>query len=154
MRISGVLALVFLCVFLGSMVGVGGGAFLNAPAFHIVAGLAAALSLLSFGFWDCLCGLGCLLLLVLKKAPFAVGPRHALIVKGMIVHLYAAGGVAVLVGAMQMLRQLDDPGKIGVGVAMCLLPVLYAALLAEFLFRPALHRVASLLVDEQGEGQA
>ena len=48
----------------------------------------------------------------------------------------AFGMVGTLIGLVQMLRQLDDPSKIGAGMATALLTTFYGALLANLLFIP------------------
>ncbi|MCK4375551.1 MAG: MotA/TolQ/ExbB proton channel family protein, partial [Candidatus Brocadiae bacterium] len=48
----------------------------------------------------------------------------------------AWGMIGTLIGLVQMLRQLEDPSKIGVGMATALLTTFYGALLANLLFIP------------------
>jgi len=48
----------------------------------------------------------------------------------------AFGMIGTLIGLVQMLRQLDDPSKIGAGMATALLTTFYGALLANLLFIP------------------
>ncbi|MGD2174216.1 MAG: motility protein A [Candidatus Brocadiaceae bacterium] len=48
----------------------------------------------------------------------------------------AFGMIGTLIGLVQMLRQLDDPSKIGGGMATALLTTFYGALLANLLFIP------------------
>lgn len=48
----------------------------------------------------------------------------------------AFGMIGTLIGLVQMLRQLDDPDKIGTGMATALLTTFYGALLANLLFIP------------------
>ena len=48
----------------------------------------------------------------------------------------AFGMIGTLIGLVQMLRQLDDPSKIGVGMATALLTTFYGALLANLFFIP------------------
>jgi chemotaxis protein MotA len=48
----------------------------------------------------------------------------------------AFGMIGTLIGLVQMLRQLDDPSKIGSGMATALLTTFYGALLANLLFIP------------------
>ncbi len=48
----------------------------------------------------------------------------------------AFGMIGTLIGLVQMLRQLDDPSMIGVGMATALLTTFYGALLANLLFIP------------------
>jgi len=48
----------------------------------------------------------------------------------------AFGMIGTLIGLVQMLRQLDDPSKIGVGMATALLTTFYGALMANLFFVP------------------
>lgn len=48
----------------------------------------------------------------------------------------AFGMIGTLIGLVQMLRQLDDPSQIGVGMATALLTTFYGALLANLFFIP------------------
>ncbi len=48
----------------------------------------------------------------------------------------AFGMIGTLIGLIQMLRQLDDPSKIGSGMAVALITTFYGALLANLLFLP------------------
>ena len=144
MRVSGVLGLILLAALITSAIsfGSGAGAFLNVPSVVIVLSLPVALGLLSFGFWDL--GLGLFLVIAnpfLRVMPFAVRPRHAAVVKGLIAPVYAAAVIAVLIGGIQMLRAvtMDDLSYVGIGVATLLLVPFYAVLLAECLVRPALN---------------
>jgi chemotaxis protein MotA len=48
----------------------------------------------------------------------------------------AFGMIGTLIGLIQMLSQLDDPGNLGSGMAVALITTLYGALLANLLFIP------------------
>jgi chemotaxis protein MotA len=48
----------------------------------------------------------------------------------------AFGMIGTLIGLVQMLRQLDDPSKIGAGMATAILTTFYGALLANLFFIP------------------
>ena len=48
----------------------------------------------------------------------------------------AFGMIGTLIGLIQMLRQLDDPSKIGAGMAVALITTFYGALIANLLFLP------------------
>ena len=48
----------------------------------------------------------------------------------------AFGMIGTLIGLIQMLRTLEDPSKIGVGMATALITTFYGALLANLLFSP------------------
>ena len=48
----------------------------------------------------------------------------------------AFGMIGTLIGLIQMLRQLEDPSKIGAGMAVALVTTFYGALLANLLFLP------------------
>ena len=61
----------------------------------------------------------------------------------------AFGMIGTLIGLVQMLRELDDPSKIGVGMATALLTTFYGALLANLLFIP----LAGKLTTRSKEGE-
>jgi len=66
--------------------------------------------------------------------------RHALgqgILNAMAAFAPAFGMIGTLMGLVQMLATLDDPSKIGEGMAVALLTTLYGALMANILFLPA-----------------
>jgi chemotaxis protein MotA len=48
----------------------------------------------------------------------------------------AFGMIGTLIGLVQMLRQLDDPSKIGAGMAVALLTTLYGSLVANLVALP------------------
>ena len=66
--------------------------------------------------------------------------RHALgqsVLTAMGTYAPAFGMIGTLIGLVQMLTTLDDPSKIGGGMAVALLTTLYGALLANVVFLPA-----------------
>lgn len=66
--------------------------------------------------------------------------RHALgqsVLVAMGTFAPAFGMIGTLIGLVQMLTTLDDPSKIGGGMAVALLTTLYGALLANVVFLPA-----------------
>lgn len=66
--------------------------------------------------------------------------RHAMgqsILTAMGTFAPAFGMIGTLIGLVQMLATLDDPAKIGEGMAVALLTTLYGALLANVVFLPA-----------------
>jgi chemotaxis protein MotA len=63
----------------------------------------------------------------------AIEARHALgkkLIDGAATAAPAFGMIGTLVGLVQMLRKLDDPSKVGAGMAVALLTTLYGALIA------------------------
>lgn len=52
----------------------------------------------------------------------------------------AMGLIGTLIGLVQMLGQLDDPAKLGPGMAMALLTTLYGAVLSHMVFLPLANR--------------
>ena len=65
--------------------------------------------------------------------------RHAMgqsILVAMGTYAPAFGMIGTLIGLVQMLATLDDPSKIGEGMAVALLTTLYGALLANMVFLP------------------
>ncbi|MFO8006460.1 MAG: motility protein A [Candidatus Brocadiia bacterium] len=61
----------------------------------------------------------------------------------------AFGMIGTLIGLVQMLRQLDDPSKIGVGMATALLTTFYGALLANLLFIPLAGKLRTRSKEEE-----
>jgi len=62
---------------------------------------------------------------------------------------WGAGLVGLLLGVVLMLLNLDDPSRIGPGMAVALLPALYGALLAEFLFAPLRQVLANRVIERE-----
>src|SRR5690554_527423 len=53
----------------------------------------------------------------------------------------AFGMIGTLIGLIQMLSQLDDPGNLGSGMAVALITTLYGALMANLLFIPLANKL-------------
>ena len=62
--------------------------------------------------------------------------RGQKVFKGMGASAPAFGMIGTLIGLVQMLTTLDDPSKIGPGMAVALLTTFYGALLANLVFLP------------------
>lgn len=60
----------------------------------------------------------------------------------------AMGLIGTLIGLVQMLGNLDDPGAIGPAMAVALLTTLYGALLAHLVFVPLAAKAERLISDE------
>ncbi len=58
------------------------------------------------------------------------------------------GMIGTLIGLVQMLRTLDDPGKIGGGMAVALLTTLYGALIANLLCLPLAGKLEARSAEE------
>ena len=65
------------------------------------------------------------------------------------------GGLFTLVGAVQMLQNLDDPSVIGPALAVAILSLLYAALLSGFVFMPLVrfHASEARAISEKDEDE-
>ncbi len=61
----------------------------------------------------------------------------------------AFGMIGTLIGLVQMLRTLDDPSQIGVGMATALLTTFYGALLANLLFIPLAGKLRTRSREEE-----
>jgi len=149
MRISGVLSFVLLLAIVGAaMVTGGSGAFLSAPALLICVGVTGLLGVLSFGSRALWAGLSSVWLLFVSGSSHGPSPLKAGVLRGLIVHAYASAALGVLIGLIQMLRAVgpgpDSAVMLMRGTAVLLLCPLYAVLLAELLFRPALHLVKAV----------
>lgn len=60
----------------------------------------------------------------------------------------AFGMIGTLIGLVQMLRQLDDPSKIGIGMATALLTTFYGALAANLFFIPMSGKILTRSKEE------
>jgi len=60
----------------------------------------------------------------------------------------AFGMIGTLIGLIQMLRDLDDPDMIGMGMAVALTTTLYGTLLANLLFNPVANKLEEWNRDE------
>ncbi len=130
-RLAGtVVAILFLIV----VVWLGGapGIFVNVPSILLVLGLTFALLTALHGE-DFLrfCGDAFLTFFLVKVPP---NPRYAAIARSGSRFAVASGVIGSLMGVIQMLTTLDDPGKIGGGLAVALLTALYGLALSEFVF--------------------
>jgi chemotaxis protein MotA len=70
--------------------------------------------------------------------------RHVMgqsIINNMAAFAPAFGMIGTLIGLVQMLATLDDPSKIGGGMAVALLTTLYGALLANLIFLPMVGKL-------------
>ncbi len=56
---------------------------------------------------------------------------------------WASGLLLMIVGHIAMMYSMCDPSRIGAGVAIGSLPIMYAALLAEFIISPMKHALVS-----------
>lgn len=63
-------------------------------------------------------------------------------------HCPAFGMIGTLVGLVVMLRGMDEPSRIGPGMAVALLTTLYGLLLAHGVFWPLCHKLARRSADE------
>ena len=113
--------------------------FIDFPSLAIVLSATIGLSLLSFGF-DGLFVIGrSFRVLCVKPQPVDMQPSTRVMLRGVIKHTYAGGVLGVIMGIILVLQNMGDPSKIGPAIAIGLLTMLYAVLIAEFLFRPALN---------------
>jgi len=60
----------------------------------------------------------------------------------------AFGMIGTLIGLVQMLRTLDDPSKIGVGMATALITTFYGAIMANLMFLPLAGKLDAASADE------
>ncbi len=77
--------------------------------------------------------------------------RHQLgkkIVDGVAAAAPAFGMIGTLIGLVQMLRALDDPSKIGIGMATALLTTLYGALIANMICIPLAGKLETRAQEE------
>jgi len=62
---------------------------------------------------------------------------------------WGAGLVGLLLSVVLMLQNMDDPAYIGPGMAIGLLPAVYGAFLAEFLFAPLRQVLANRVIERE-----
>ena len=77
--------------------------------------------------------------------------RHAQgrgILEGLGKYAPALGMIGTLIGLVAMLSQMDDPSKIGAGMAVALLTTLYGALMANLMFLPLADKLSLRSADE------
>jgi chemotaxis protein MotA len=60
----------------------------------------------------------------------------------------AFGMIGTLIGLINMLKELDDPSKVGPGMAVALITTFYGALLAYLVFMPMSRKLAHLTKEE------
>jgi flagellar motor component MotA len=145
MRRSGLVGIGLLFLIWSSLFGINPRTFIEVRAFMIVFGSGMALGVMSYGLADFWRAVWCARALVVKVQADAVCRRDAVVLRGIIAHLYACGGVAFIVGAVLMLSQMQDPAKIGEGLAVALLAPLYAVMTSEFIVRPSARRIDETL---------
>ena len=149
MNLSGILGLVFAALFLGVAVFMGGwpGFFYSASTTVLIVGIPLALAIATFGLFDCIRLILAWLVLFVKVRPEDIRPRDVAMVRALIPYTYAAGVIAMLLGSIFMLAGIDDPARIGEGMAVSMLAPLYALLIAELWLRPSLRQLEHLTAD-------
>ncbi len=108
--------------------------FLNPPSFILVAGVTACLLLWSFERHALQFAVASLMLLLGKRREPNL--HYATIARYGARYALGAAAIGTLIGFVQMLATLDDPSKIGGGMAISLLSLLYGLLLSEVVFMP------------------
>jgi len=114
------------------IVGGAPGIFVNIPSLLIVGGITLAMLVGLYGEEVLRFGADAILTFFLQKVP--PNPRYAAIACSGSRFAVASGAVGSLMGVIQMLTTLDDPSKIGGGLAVALLTALYGLALSEFVF--------------------
>jgi flagellar motor component MotA len=137
-------------------IAMGGGtaAFLSVPSALIVLGGCFFMSASAHGVGDvcqALCAGFC-------SSGDANAEHHITVLHTVRTTLCASGAIGFLIGLIQMLQNLSDPTKIGPGMAVALLTMLYSVFLAELLVAPMINRLAIGKAAEQttasGVGQS
>lgn len=133
---------------LGCLLWLSGGAkiFFDPISLCTILLLAPSLTILSKGFSNTV---NCLLLLRWLYVKPALGTGMANCVRTLhklILHLYACSAIACLLSLIGLLSQSDITSEhIGNYLAIVILPVLYAAILAELVFRPIKFKAEALI---------
>lgn len=127
------------------------GSYVDVPSFLLVLGLVVGGLMASFGPRATLRALR----QALESAPLPgrdVTDSMRLARHGY--HLsWAAGGVGVLIGVVNILANLGDPSQLGGGLALALLSLLYGALFAELVFANATQWLQRGARPEAAEGR-
>lgn len=135
------ITLLILVTVLGGLLGI----FVNIPSIVVVAGLSLGLQLATTGSRALLRTLSAFRVFVIEVAPATLRQEDAAQLRGLTLHLYAAGVIGTLIGWIQILANIDDWSQLGPAVAVSLLTLFYALVLSECLVRPCADRVEYLL---------
>jgi len=77
--------------------------------------------------------------------------QHQLVLHSARDIIYALGTLGVIIGLIHVLSALDDPNKIGQGLAICLVAPLYAVAVAELFVAPRIRCLAAAGSPEEAE---
>ncbi len=80
--------------------------------------------------------------------------QHQLVLRSARDIIYALGTLGVIIGLIHVLGALDDPNKIGQGLAICLVAPLYAVVAAELFVAPRIRRLVAAGSPEEAELRA
>ena len=127
-RLIGFVGILFVLVWCIAM---GGGvmAFIHIPSIAFILGIAFFALLATFGT-DFLKFIPQSFLTFVSRNP-EPNPRFAEIALFASRYLVGSGLIGMLIGLIQMLRNLSDPSSIGAGMAVALLTVFYAVIISE-----------------------
>lgn len=133
-------------LFLGAIFLGGGAGFFNIPCLMITCGMTFFLLLGVFGKAFLLFIPDAFLtLFTVSSTP---NPKFAEIAKTGSRFIIGTGVLGTLIGLIQMLRNLEDPSTIGMGMAVALLTSLYAIFMSEIVFA-FLYKVYSTAGEEE-----
>jgi len=122
--------------------------FMDLTTMVLLGVTVAGLGLASFGAGDFLHALKSLPAAFVHVPQSQVAPRDTVVLRGMVRHVYAAAALATVTGAIIILSDLASaPETIAAGCAVDLLPILYSIAAAEFIIRPAISGLDSLLAE-------
>ena len=124
----GAIGLIVATIFLGGAPGI----FFDVPSALLVGGLTCAMLIGLYGLEVSHFASDAFRAFFLQKVP--PNPRYAAIARSGSRFALSAGAIGSLIGMIQMLTTLDDPSKIGGGMAIALLTALYGILLSEIVF--------------------
>jgi flagellar motor component MotA len=151
MNLSGIFGLILALVTIAGAILMGGnpGIFINIPSAIFLFFAACGLEVMASGLEDFRHALGRVRVLVLRVSPDALRRQDIETLRHFAGRLYCAGIAGTIIGLIQMLASLDDPAKIGGGVAVAMLTTTYAFFTAEIIVRPAAQRIAFLLSEDE-----
>jgi len=137
-------------ILLPCLIIVGGGAgFLNVPILTIIIVLPFLMSLTSFSLADTLSGIKAIGLIVTDSVSIVDPLRTQRVLRSYIHRIYVSATIVAASILCGMLRDLGDVSIIPTVAFLCVLDFLYAIILAECFFRPALYQTQNLVEKEK-----
>jgi hypothetical protein len=119
--------------------------FVSLPAFTVLAGCIAGLTIMAIGFREFLATLFFLRIMCVFVPPQEIRLTSPNSLRTMIANTYAALGIVASIGTVYCLAHWHVPHRMGSGMAVAFLGVLYCLFFAEGILRPTLRRLETLI---------